>query len=72
MSGADPGVVHSHELANFWTSPYPYWNMKELAPELYAHMQESSLVIFKGDLKCVYCTAWKYRIYAADPVTVAF
>ena len=46
--------------------------MKELAPELYAHMQESSLVIFKGDLKCVYCTAWKYRIYAADPVTVAF
>ncbi|KAI0717732.1 hypothetical protein C8T65DRAFT_640596 [Cerioporus squamosus] len=36
--------------ANFWTSPYPYWNMEELAPELFADLRESSLAIFKGDL----------------------
>ncbi|TBU44588.1 hypothetical protein BD309DRAFT_957998 [Dichomitus squalens] len=40
----------SDAKANFWTSPYPYWNLKELAPELYADLRESSLVIFKGDL----------------------
>lgn len=36
-----------HLQANFWTSPFPYWNMKELAPELHAHLRESNLVIFK-------------------------
>ncbi|KAI0744716.1 hypothetical protein C8Q76DRAFT_789208 [Earliella scabrosa] len=36
--------------ANFWTSPYPYWNMKELAPELFSDLASSNLVIFKGDL----------------------
>ncbi|KAI0759122.1 DUF89 domain-containing protein [Fomes fomentarius] len=36
--------------ANFWTSPYPYWNLKDLAPELFANLAQSSLVIFKGDL----------------------
>ncbi|KAM5532692.1 hypothetical protein V8D89_013661 [Ganoderma adspersum] len=40
----------SDAKANFWTSPFPYWNMKELAPELHAHLSESNLVIFKGDL----------------------
>ena len=33
--------------ANFWTSPYPYWNMEKLAPELFADLSQSSLVIFK-------------------------
>ncbi|KAJ8480751.1 hypothetical protein ONZ51_g6456 [Trametes cubensis] len=36
--------------ADFWTSPYPYWNMKELAPGLHKSLEDSSLVIFKGDL----------------------
>ncbi|RDX41169.1 DUF89 domain-containing protein [Lentinus brumalis] len=36
--------------ANFWTSPYPYWNMEKLAPELFADLRQSSLAIFKGDL----------------------
>ncbi|RPD77052.1 DUF89-domain-containing protein [Lentinus tigrinus ALCF2SS1-7] len=36
--------------ANFWTSPYPYWNMEELAPELFADLCKSSLVVLKGDL----------------------
>jgi hypothetical protein len=37
--------------ADFWTSPYPYWDMKNLAPQLYEHLRSSDLVIFKGDLK---------------------
>ncbi|EKM77045.1 hypothetical protein AGABI1DRAFT_108419 [Agaricus bisporus var. burnettii JB137-S8] len=36
--------------ADFWTSPYPYWDMKNLAPPLYEHLRSSDLVIFKGDL----------------------
>ncbi|KAI0651281.1 DUF89 domain-containing protein [Trametes meyenii] len=46
----DSPLGASDKRANYWTSPYPYWNMKELAPELHASLQESSLVIFKGDL----------------------
>ncbi|OSX56693.1 hypothetical protein POSPLADRAFT_1076550 [Postia placenta MAD-698-R-SB12] len=36
--------------ANFWTLPYPYWNMAELGPEVYNGLKNSGLVIFKGDL----------------------
>ncbi|KAI0776814.1 hypothetical protein BD413DRAFT_610398 [Trametes elegans] len=46
----DSPLGASDEKANFWTSPYPYWNMQELAPALHKSLQESSLVIFKGDL----------------------
>lgn len=38
-------------MANFWTSPHPYWNLQEHAPELFKELQASGLVIFKGDLK---------------------
>ncbi|KAJ8695347.1 Hairy/enhancer-of-split with YRPW motif protein 2, variant 2 [Pleurotus ostreatus] len=37
-------------LANFWTSPYPYWDMESRAPLLWKSLSESGLVIFKGDL----------------------
>ncbi|TFY63917.1 hypothetical protein EVJ58_g2950 [Rhodofomes roseus] len=37
--------------ADFWTSPYPYWNMKDLAPGVFDTLKDSGLVIFKGDLK---------------------
>ncbi|KAF5375354.1 hypothetical protein D9615_008020 [Tricholomella constricta] len=37
--------------AEFWTAPWPYWNMEIQAPELFKTLQESDLVIFKGDLK---------------------
>lgn len=33
--------------ADFWTSPYPYWNMKDLAPEVFGGLKDSGLVIFK-------------------------
>ncbi|KAG6844510.1 hypothetical protein H0H87_006335 [Tephrocybe sp. NHM501043] len=36
--------------AEFWTSPWPYWNMEMHAPELLATLKKSNLVIFKGDL----------------------
>lgn len=34
----------------FWTSPYEYYRMCKINPELYAKLSESRLVIFKGDL----------------------
>jgi hypothetical protein len=37
-------------IADFWTEPWPYWNMKERAGELYETLRSSGLVIFKGDL----------------------
>ncbi|KAI0072176.1 DUF89 domain-containing protein [Panus rudis PR-1116 ss-1] len=40
----------SHPKADFWTTPYPYWNLKERAPELFEGLKDSGLVIFKGDL----------------------
>ncbi|KAF8990259.1 DUF89 domain-containing protein [Cyathus striatus] len=45
-------------VGNFWTTPYPYWNMKSHAPALYEELQESSLVIFKGDLKLTGDIRW--------------
>ncbi|KAG6828033.1 hypothetical protein H0H92_009570 [Tricholoma furcatifolium] len=36
--------------AEFWTSPWPYWNMDQHAPELFETLKKSDLVIFKGDL----------------------
>ncbi|KAI0351611.1 DUF89 domain-containing protein [Trametes cingulata] len=46
----DSPLGASDEKANFWTSPYPYWNMRELAPQLYDSLKGSNLVVFKGDL----------------------
>lgn len=36
--------------ASFWTGPWPYWDMKELAVELWKTLSESGLVIFKVGL----------------------
>jgi hypothetical protein len=33
--------------AEFWTTAKPYWNMEVEAPETYAHLAKSDLVIFK-------------------------
>ncbi|KAH8094465.1 DUF89 domain-containing protein [Cristinia sonorae] len=40
----------SDPKADFWTGPWPYWNMKELSPEVFVSLENSGLVIFKGDL----------------------
>ncbi|CAJ0843122.1 17051_t:CDS:1 [Entrophospora sp. SA101] len=45
----------------FWTSPYSYWHIKEIAPDLFNDLKNSSLIIFKGDLnyrKLVYDCKW--------------
>jgi hypothetical protein len=35
----------------FWTSPYDFGEMKRMAPDLYATLEEtSSFVLIKGDL----------------------
>lgn len=34
----------------FWTSGSSYWNLPDMAPDLYEELCESHLVIFKGDL----------------------
>jgi hypothetical protein len=34
-------------MADFWTSPYPYWNMRIHSPELFKYLCASDLVIFK-------------------------
>jgi hypothetical protein len=34
-------------LAEFWTTPWPYWQMKDHAPELFQSLGTSDLVIFK-------------------------
>ncbi|XP_068925773.1 damage-control phosphatase ARMT1-like isoform X2 [Petaurus breviceps papuanus] len=42
----------------FWTLPYEYCAMSWVAPDLYAELQKSNLVLFKGDLN--------YRKLVAD------
>jgi damage-control phosphatase, subfamily III len=34
--------------ANFWTSPWPYWDMKEMAKDVWEGLVGSGLVIFKA------------------------
>lgn len=34
-------------LADFWTTPWPYWDMETLAPDLWDTLRDSALVIFK-------------------------
>ncbi|KAL8754574.1 MAG: hypothetical protein Q9199_004240 [Rusavskia elegans] len=51
----------------FWTGPGSYWRLPSSAPDLHQDLQESELVIFKGDLN--------YRKLAGDamwPTTVPF
>ncbi|TFK37640.1 hypothetical protein BDQ12DRAFT_685038 [Crucibulum laeve] len=44
------GGANQSTMANFWTTPDPYWNMKAREPALHKSLQNSGLVIFKGDL----------------------
>ena len=48
----------------FWTTPYEFAAMKRVAPDLYAQLQEASLVIFKGDLNYRKLVADRNWLYA--------
>lgn len=46
----DTQLGSSNQMANFWTEPWPYWNMEEKAPVLFKSLESSGLVVFKvGD-----------------------
>lgn len=38
------------EMAKFWTSPFPYGDLPQFAPELLQELKKSDLTIWKGDL----------------------
>jgi len=39
-----------YEAHPFWCSGYTFWDIKTEAPDLFLHLSESDLVLFKGDL----------------------
>ncbi|PLW34503.1 hypothetical protein PCANC_08548 [Puccinia coronata f. sp. avenae] len=39
-----------YEQHPFWCTGYTFWDLKNEAPDLFLHLSESDLVIFKGDL----------------------
>ncbi|KAH9019181.1 hypothetical protein EDB85DRAFT_2075854 [Lactarius pseudohatsudake] len=43
----DAPISASDEVFNFWTSPWPYWDMRVRAPGVWNALRESGLVIFK-------------------------
>jgi len=46
----DATIGAPDEMLNFWTSPWPYWDMRLRAPKVWDMLCQSGLVIFKGDL----------------------
>ena len=48
----------------FWTTPYEFAAMKMVSADLYTQLQESSLVIFKGDLNYRKLVADRNWLYA--------
>lgn len=48
----------------FWTSAGSYWNLPDMAPDLYEELYKSELVIFKGDLN--------YRKLTRDVCSILF
>ncbi|XP_074165651.1 damage-control phosphatase ARMT1-like [Sminthopsis crassicaudata] len=55
-------IYHDHL---FWTLPHEYCTMSHFAPDLYAELQKSNLILFKGDLnyrKLVGDRKWKFTV----------
>ncbi|KAH9948501.1 DUF89 domain-containing protein [Amylocystis lapponica] len=68
----------SDAKADFWTSPWPYWNMQQQGPTVFHSLKDSGLVIFKGDLNFRKLTgdvrwpAWTPFESALGPLAGAF
>ena len=48
------GASGAGASAAFWTTARPYWDMCTEAPGTFGLLAASDLVVFKGDLKCVF------------------
>ncbi|XP_058129445.1 damage-control phosphatase ARMT1-like [Anopheles ziemanni] len=46
----ETGAFEMREVDNFWTSPYEFYRMRDIAPALYDTLSQAKLLIFKGDL----------------------
>ncbi|KAH8394876.1 hypothetical protein KR222_008452 [Zaprionus bogoriensis] len=46
----DEGKLELAPQEYFWTSPYEFYRMAEVAPALYERLSQAQLVLFKGDL----------------------
>ena len=44
------GGTFNAKVAEYWTTARPYWDMETEAPELFASLKDSGLVIFKVSL----------------------
>ncbi|XP_035893235.1 damage-control phosphatase ARMT1-like [Anopheles stephensi] len=44
------GALEMRPVDNFWTSPYEFYRMRDIAPALYDKLSEAKLLVFKGDL----------------------
>lgn len=47
LAAVDDQKVDAQALTKFWTEPYPYWDMKQRAGQLWEWLHTSDLVIFK-------------------------
>ncbi|XP_034650977.1 damage-control phosphatase ARMT1 [Drosophila subobscura] len=46
----EEGKFELAHISHFWTCPYPFYRMREADPDLYSSLQQSKLIVFKGDL----------------------
>ncbi|KAJ3486942.1 hypothetical protein NLI96_g3894 [Meripilus lineatus] len=65
---SDTPLGGSNPKADFWTSPWPYWDMKERTPEIFKNLSKSGLVILKGDLNIVGLKASASPLAGAFPI----
>ena len=43
----DTKLGKPNKMYDFWTAPWPFWDLKDKAPELYESLKKSDLVVFK-------------------------
>ncbi|XP_043646257.1 damage-control phosphatase ARMT1 [Drosophila teissieri] len=46
----DEGKFELAPISHFWTSPHSFYSMAQMDPDLYSSLQQSKLVVFKGEL----------------------